>query len=149
MFTLHERLQQDCFEVGDLPLSRLLLMNNASVPWLILVPRVEGISELHQLALEQQYQLLEESNVLAHFLVNEMKADKLNIAAIGNLVPQLHVHHVARFQDDPCWPAPVWGNLPANPYQQSTVEMIINETRDYLKQHIPFEAFPQSAGSKS
>ncbi len=107
-FKLHPRLQQDCFIVGDLELSQLLMMNDCQYPWFILVPRRPAISEIYQLAEKDRQTLLAESCVLAEKLDEIYKPDKLNIAAIGNMVPQLHVHHVARYQTDKAWPAPIW-----------------------------------------
>jgi len=115
-FELHPRLHEDCVELGRLGLCRLLLMNDANYPWLILVPEREGVREIYQLAAEDQARLLAESSWLAQRLDRHFRADKLNIAAIGNLVPQLHLHHVVRYRDDPAWPAPVWGRVPPRPY---------------------------------
>lgn len=116
MFTLHPQLAKDCFILGDLPLCRALLMNDANYPWCILVPRQDNIREIHELAQADQAQLLAESTRLARALTSLFRPDKLNIAALGNLVPQLHLHHIARFTTDPAWPRPVWGQHPARPY---------------------------------
>jgi diadenosine tetraphosphate (Ap4A) HIT family hydrolase len=120
MFELHPRLSQETWPVGDFPLCRLLLMNDASYPWFILVPRRAGIREIFELARADQRQLLEESSQLAEVLSKHFQADKLNIAALGNLVPQLHVHHIVRYQHDQAWPKPVWGLFPARPYSSRT-----------------------------
>ena len=114
--TLHPRLAADCLRLGAFPLSELLLMNDARYPWYILVPRREGIREIYALAEADQSQLLHESSTLARAMVEALAPHKLNIAAIGNIVPQLHVHHVARFHDDAAWPAPVWGHGQPEPY---------------------------------
>ncbi len=116
MFTLHPQLEKDCLILGDLPLCKVLLMNDALYPWCILVPRRKGIREIHELTQGDQRQLLAESGQLAHALTDLFRPDKLNIAALGNLVPQLHLHHIARFTTDPAWPRPVWGQQPARPY---------------------------------
>lgn len=116
MFELHPRLAQDCAPLGRFPLCRLLLMNERRYPWFILVPERPAIREIHQLARADQQQLLDESSELARALERLFRPDKLNIAAIGNLVPQLHLHHIARFEDDPAWPAPVWGRFEPLPY---------------------------------
>lgn len=116
MFTLDPQLARDTLPIGDLPLCRLLLMNDATYPWFILVPRRADIREIYQLAAVDQQQLLAESSQLARLLAEQFFADKLNIAALGNLVPQLHVHHLVRYRTDPAWPKPVWGLLPAKPY---------------------------------
>ncbi|NJD07546.1 MAG: HIT domain-containing protein [Methylococcaceae bacterium] len=116
MFELDPRLKQDCVILGQFPLSLLLLMNDSRYPWFILVPRRPGIREIFQLAEADRRQLWSESCSLAEALAADFAADKLNIAAIGNLVPQLHIHHVVRYQADATWPAPVWGRHPAIPY---------------------------------
>ncbi|WP_293000385.1 HIT domain-containing protein [Nevskia sp.] len=115
-WTLHPQLAADTVTVGELPLGRLLLSNDAHYPWLILVPRRAGIREIHELAEVDQLQLLRESMLLSKALMAVFAPDKLNIAALGNVVPQLHVHHIARYSTDPAWPAPVWGRVPSLPY---------------------------------
>jgi len=115
-FELHPKLRADTFAVGDFPLGRLLLMNDAQYPWFILVPRRAGAREIYELAEADQAQLLRESSALSRALMRAFRGDKLNVAALGNVVPQLHVHHIVRYQGDPAWPAPVWGRQPAVPY---------------------------------
>jgi len=115
-FSLHPRLAADCIVIGDFALSTVLLMNDSRYPWCILVPRRADAREIYQLNPIDRQQLLDESCLLAETMTRLYQPDKLNIAAIGNLVPQLHVHHVARFQTDAAWPAPVWGKLPALAY---------------------------------
>ncbi len=119
MFELHPQLAADCVVVGDLPLCRVLLLNDSQYPWLILVPRVDGLRELCELDAEQRRQYSRESDLVAGILNTVFGAEKLNIAALGNMVPQLHIHHIARFANDPCWPKPVWGQLPAVPYTEA------------------------------
>lgn len=128
-FLLHPRLAADTFLVGDLPLSRLLLMNDSRYPWLILVPRREGLREIHHLAPADRSLLWEESCRVAEFMEVRFRPDKLNVAALGNLVPQLHLHHVARFRDDPAWPGPVWGHSPAMAYGGAEREGLLREMR--------------------
>ena len=115
-FTLHPQLAQDTHFVMDLPLCRILLMNEARYPWLILVPRRNGIREIHELLPAERLQLWEESDQVSRALTTLFQPDKLNIAALGNIVPQLHIHHIARFQTDAAWPAPVWGKFAPEPY---------------------------------
>ena len=110
MAELHPQLARDCRLIGRFPLCRLLLMLDANYPWFILVPDREGITEIHQLDSDDQQRLLHESSSLAGVLEEVFQADKLNIAALGNVVPQLHVHHIVRYENDPAWPAPVWGS---------------------------------------
>lgn len=124
MFTLHPRLEADCFVMGDFPLSRLLLMNDARYPWFILVPRREDIQEIFQLGAEEQMQLQRESSLLGKHLMERFGGDKLNIAALGNLVAQLHIHHIVRYLDDATWPGPVWGLGMPLPYAEAQVEEI-------------------------
>ncbi|WP_303809609.1 HIT domain-containing protein [Aeromonas rivipollensis] len=117
MFELHPRLQADTQILGDLPLCRVLLAKDSQYPWLILVPRVAGLREIHHLLPEQQQQLMQESCAVATLMEEALGPDKINVAALGNLVPQLHLHHVARFSTDAAWPGPIWGAHPAIPYQ--------------------------------
>jgi diadenosine tetraphosphate (Ap4A) HIT family hydrolase len=129
MADLHPQLQKDCLLVGRFPLCRLLLMRDANYPWFILVPDREGICEIFQLSEEDQIQLLRESSLLSAVLVERFHADKLNIAALGNVVPQLHIHHVVRYRDDPAWPAPVWGRVPARPYTPEGLSAVLAALR--------------------
>jgi len=107
--------------MGELALSRLLLLNDSRYPWFILVPRREGVSEIYQLSDEEQQQLLRESSRLGRFLMDSFGGDKLNIGALGNLVPQLHLHHIVRFRSDVTWPGPVWGVGKAEPYSEEAL----------------------------
>jgi diadenosine tetraphosphate (Ap4A) HIT family hydrolase len=116
-WSLHPQLVNDTFGVGDLPLSRVLLMNDANYPWLILVPRRADIVEIIDLDEQQQSHLMSEIALLAGVLKDVTACDKLNIAAIGNVVPQLHIHVIARRRDDAAWPRPVWGAVPARAYE--------------------------------
>ncbi|WP_341305143.1 HIT domain-containing protein [Pseudomonas sp. TMP25] len=116
MFTLDSRLQQDTVWLGDYPLCSLLLMNDAQYPWFILVPRREAVSELFQLDAPDQLQLWHETTELAVVLKDCFAADKMNVATLGNVVNQLHMHVIVRRRDDAAWPAPVWGRYPAQAY---------------------------------
>lgn len=102
--------------MGDFPLSRLLLMNDSRYPWFILVPRRPGITEIFQLGETDQQQLQRESVALGQGIMSVFGGDKLNVAALGNLVSQLHIHHIVRYRDDATWPGPVWGVGIAVPY---------------------------------
>lgn len=122
MAELHPQLAKDCIEIGRFPLCRVLLMNDANYPWFILVPDREGAREIYQLTAADQQQWLRESAELSRAIVELFQPDKLNIGALGNMVPQLHIHYIARYQDDPAWPRPVWGQVPAKAYDGITLE---------------------------
>jgi diadenosine tetraphosphate (Ap4A) HIT family hydrolase len=132
MFVLHEQLGKDCIAVGNLPLSQLLLMNDANYPWFVLVPRRDNKREWFDLVLEDQLQLLNETNALAEFLQRHTGAKKMNVGALGNMVPQLHVHVIARFEGDAAWPAPVWGKVPARPYDDVERVRMVNMGKQFL-----------------
>ena len=131
-FQLDPQLAGDCIIVGDFPLTRLLLMNDSTYPWFILVPRVDDIQEAYQLNDEQQLELMKESAFLSRQLQSLFNADKINVAALGNVVRQLHVHHVVRTIGDPAWPAPVWGKLPAKAYLQTEIDQVFERLRSVL-----------------
>lgn len=132
-FVLHPQLAADTVVIGDWPLSRVLLMNDANYPWLILVPRRNDIREIYQLDESDQRQLWRESALLGQALMQEFAAEKLNIAALGNMVPQLHLHHILRFSWDIAWPKPVWGAHPAVPYGQAELAERLLSLRNLLK----------------
>jgi diadenosine tetraphosphate (Ap4A) HIT family hydrolase len=115
-FILHEQLATDTLVVGDWQLCRLLRMNDRTYPWLILVPRRPEIREIIDLGNEDQHQLMTEIGTASHALRQLHAPDKINVAALGNMVPQLHVHVIARFTSDPAWPRPIWGVQPAEPF---------------------------------
>ena len=113
---LHPQLAADSHPVAALALCELRLMDDANYPWLVLVPRVAGARELTDLKRAQRHALADETDRAARALDALCRPFKLNVAALGNLVPQLHVHVIARFEGDPAWPAPVWGRVAARPY---------------------------------
>jgi diadenosine tetraphosphate (Ap4A) HIT family hydrolase len=129
-FELHPRLKEDCITIGRFDLCQLLMMNDSQYPWFILVPEIADKLEIYQLNKAERAVLLEESCYLAEYLATRYKADKMNIAAIGNMVPQLHIHHVVRYRTDKAWPAPVWGKFAAVPY----TEQQITDNLAYLKE---------------
>lgn len=137
-FLLHKQLQNDCITLGKLDLCRVLLMNDNQFPWFILVPEVTDIMEIYQLNRAQRGLLMEESCMLAVKLQAIYSADKINIAAIGNIVPQLHVHHVVRFRDDKAWPAPVWGKLPAIAYAPQDLEFTVSQITGALNLRLAY-----------
>ena len=133
MFNIHPTLEKDCIKLGTFNLSTLLLMNDCQYPWLILVPMKEGISEIYQLEESDQIQLLKESSFLSKQLMDITQADKLNVAALGNIVPQLHLHHIARFKNDACWPKPIWGQEPAIPYPDNKLKIFFDTIQKTLE----------------
>ena len=132
-FELDARLAADTHVVGDLELSRVLLMDDARFAWLIVVPRRAGMRDLIDLALDDQHVLLREIGRCAHALRDMEKPDKLNIAALGNVVAQLHVHVIARHQHDAAWPRPVWGAGTALHYDASTLQRRLASLRTTLR----------------
>ena len=124
MANIHPQLSAACITLGWFPLSHLLLMNDSNYPWFILVPQRDNIREIYQLESTDRAQLLNESCLLSEFLMTAFNGEKLNIAALGNLVPQLHLHHIVRFQTDVAWPEPVWGKVPTLTYSDSVLDEI-------------------------
>ena len=131
-FSLHPQLAQDTYVVTDLPLCRVLLMNEARYPWCILVPRRAQCREIHDLSASERTQLWAESDQISSALMALFQPDKLNLAALGNMVPQLHLHHIARFQRDAAWPAPVWGKFVPEPYAAETAALRCEAMRSQL-----------------
>lgn len=131
-FELHPKLAEDCHYLGDFPLCALLMSKDANYPWFILVPRQANISEAFQLSSIDQQKLQHESSELSHALSTGFSADKMNIAALGNMVPQLHLHHIVRYKTDAAWPNPVWGYVDAKAYSQSSLEERIQKTQQLL-----------------
>ncbi len=129
---LHPQLAKDCFVLGRFELSVLLMMNDNQYPWFILVPQRENISEIHHMTEADQQLLLQESSRLSIALEQAFDADKINVAALGNVVPQLHVHHIARFKHDATWPKPVWGARPAQAYTHEEKHTVIQHILSYL-----------------
>lgn len=132
-FQLHPRLEQDSIAIGQFDLTELRLINDSQYPWFILVPKRPDISEVYQLPETEQQLLQQESSLLAKTLSELYKADKMNIAAIGNMVPQLHIHHIVRYKADIAWPAPVWGKFKAIPYSEKQIEIIVAQLANGLK----------------
>jgi len=124
-FDLHDRLAQDTLFVTDWPLNRVLLMNDANFPWLILVPRLPGLRDFHDVPQHRQGELVSELNNAARALKKLTQAHKMNVAALGNMVPQLHLHVIARFDTDLAWPEPVWGHCAALPYSANEAATLI------------------------
>ncbi len=135
-FKLHSRLQSDTIEIGRFTLSRLLLINDSQYPWFILVPERAEVTEIYQLSELDQILLQKESSLLAKTMANIYHADKINIAAIGNIVHQLHIHHIVRYKSDIAWPAPVWGGFEAIPYSVQQLEIEKTKLSTALRDHL-------------
>jgi diadenosine tetraphosphate (Ap4A) HIT family hydrolase len=128
-WSLHPQLEKDTIDIGDLPLSRVLVIRDANYPWLLLVPRRAEAVEIIDLDEVEQAQLMTETSRAARALKEVTKCDKLNIAALGNMVPQLHVHIIARRKQDAAWPRPVWGVVPPLPHDAEEVQNFISALR--------------------
>ena len=136
-FQLHPQLAKDCLVIKDLELCRVLLMNDSNYPWCILVPMREGKKDLYELSDAEQKQFITESSRLSQVMMSlfsdkEFKGKKMNIAALGNMVPQLHIHHIVRREGDPCWPKPVWGQVPAVLYKDEAAQSLIARIKTAL-----------------
>lgn len=138
MFELDPALERDSIKVGEFSLCELRLMNDSQFPWFILVPRRVGVTEIYQLEEEDRLALLAESCLLSETMHDAFSGYKLNIAAIGNKVSQLHMHHVVRTKNDACWPEPVWGKLAAIPYKEKELADILQMVRTLLADDLVF-----------
>lgn len=132
MFVLDSRLQQDSIKLGHLELCSVLLSKDANYPWFILVPRRPEVSELFDLDEADQHQLWQETTQLAQALKSAYGAAKMNVATLGNVVSQLHMHVIVRKRDDAAWPAPVWGRVPAIEYAAEQVQATRARLKDLL-----------------
>ena len=132
-FLLNEKIFNDTNLICELPLCKFLLMNDSNYPWFILVPRRSNIVELFDLSKEDRNQLDYETVEVSKFINNSFKPDKINIASLGNIVSQFHVHIIARFSNDKAWPEPVWGKFPPEKYTSSEVKVILNKSRVLLE----------------
>ena len=135
MFDLDPRLARDTLSLGKTHLCRVLLMNDARFPWLILVPERPHVVEPFDLPESDQTQLWQESMHLARTMKRYFSADKLNVASLGNQVTQLHIHHIARFHDDAAWPRPVWGVGTPECYSNEKAILLLDSLRLSLMRH--------------
>lgn len=136
MFRIDDRLQSSCFILGEWPLSTVLLKNEACYPWFILVPRRVNIHEIYQLEKEDQLLLMEEINQLSLMVNDYFNPDKLNIGALGNVVPQLHIHVVIRRKKDPLWPQGIWqSSMSPTPYPESKLNDILSSLSDLIREY--------------
>ena len=124
-FQLDSRLEADTIPVGDLALSSVLLLNDARFPWFVLVPRIEGASELTDVSDEQSAQLMQEIRIATRVMLELSGPDKVNVGALGNMVAQLHIHVIGRFRSDPAWPGPAWGYGTKAPYPDHAASALI------------------------
>ena len=124
-FVLHSQLAQDTVFIKDLPLCQVRLMNDSQYPWVILVPRKTNCVEVYDLNEQDFKQLHQESLSIGKKMMMHFQGDKLNIAALGNVVPQLHIHHIVRFKSDIAWPAPVWGKQQSTHYTSAELKETI------------------------
>jgi diadenosine tetraphosphate (Ap4A) HIT family hydrolase len=129
---LDAQIGRDTAQVGDLTLCCVRAMNDATYPWLVLVPRRAGVTEIIDMDAADRAQLMTEISAAATVLKDVTRCDKLNIGAIGNLVPQLHIHIVARRRGDPAWPKPVWGAAPPQPYAPQTLDAFVEAVREAI-----------------
>tara|TARA_B110000196_G_C21122874_1_gene654213 strand:- start:83 stop:523 length:441 start_codon:yes stop_codon:yes gene_type:complete len=129
MADISPQLLNDCMILGRFSLCHLLLMRDANYPWFILVPDRNNISEIYQLSEVDQHHLLIESSLLAQYLMKSFHGDKMNIAALGNIVPQCHIHHVVRYHTDAAWPGPVWGCVPTKVYKDNELNNVVDKFR--------------------
>jgi len=130
-FKIDPRITDTCIELGDWPLSRVFLKNNANYPWFILVPRKKNIQEIDELSQQCRHELIDEISTLSSLVKSYFKPDKLNIGALGNIVPQLHIHVIGRFTQDSLWPHSVW----------QSAQTSVPYTEDELKPLLDFLAF--------
>jgi len=133
MFKLNSRLKEDCYLLGESELSLLLLMNDSRYPWFIMVPKRPDIKEIFELSQEDQQHLAKESSCLARAISTAFEGDKINVASLGNVVSQLHIHHIVRFKNDPAWPGPVWGHSKAIPYSERKIKIISKKVEENLE----------------
>lgn len=132
-FQLHPQLACNTVTINNLDLCQILLMNDQTYPWLVMVPRRDGMREIHDLLPGDQQMLMREVTTVSRALQRLYNADKMNVAALGNMVPQLHVHVIARFESDPAWPGPIWGKVPMAPYGDAALA----QTTQALKAALP------------
>ena len=123
-FTLHPDLQRDGIEMGEFSLCQVLLINDSHYPWFVLVPKRSGISDTIDLSAKDYAALWEESHIFSRAIMTAFKGEKLNVAALGNMTPQLHIHHIVRFTSDEAWPGPIWGKHALRPYKTAEVSAV-------------------------
>jgi|TARA_B110000495_G_scaffold203513_1_gene227610 diadenosine tetraphosphate (Ap4A) HIT family hydrolase len=123
-FVLHPDLERDGVLIGNFQLSRVLLINDSNYPWFVLIPEIPDTSDTIDLSKIEHERLWKESRIFGLAIMKLFNGDKLNVASLGNMTPQLHVHHIVRYQNDPAWPAPIWGKHPMTPYSELQLKRI-------------------------
>jgi diadenosine tetraphosphate (Ap4A) HIT family hydrolase len=131
-FTLDPRLVKDTVPITPLKICQVLLMQDCSYPWLILVPNIPGLRDLDELDTAQRNQVMAEVDLVSKTLKTLFAPDKINVANLGNIVEQLHIHIIARFKTDPAWPAPVWGKHPPVAYEAQALDALVEKLRTAL-----------------
>ena len=134
-FTLDSRLNNDCFTLAETEHSLWLLLNNSHFPWFIIVPKTE-VEELYLLPLDLQAKLQQQSSLMSEFVATHFPCDKLNVAAIGNIVKQMHLHIIGRTETDVCWPGVVWGTNHKREYQQADVLLIQSKLKQFCQDNV-------------
>ena len=140
-FILDDRLSRDTFFVGDLPLCKVLLMNVSNFPWIILVPKVAGLTEVFHLNASEKKDYQKETNYLLEAMSKEYGSHKMNIASLGNLVPQLHTHIIARYKNDDAWPNPVWSFQDMKSYSESQFKLEIDKLKKLVDDYAHGEEY--------
>lgn len=136
MVYLHPQLEKDSIFITSLDLCMVRLINNAHIPWFILVPQKENIEHLWDLTDSNQAQLFQEISFMSNIIKEYYGVDRLNIGALGNMVPQMHWHIIARFKNDYCWPNPIWGNVPAKEYDHTESDIIIQQIKNKVQDNL-------------
>lgn len=132
MFVLDKTLQRDTQEICDLSLCKVLLLKDKNYPWLILVPKINGLVDFHDIPAEQSETLMAEIKQVSELLKSEFEPTKINVGALGNMVRQLHIHVIARFEGDAAWPGPVWGATPSQPYADKELQNLTQRLKNHL-----------------
>jgi diadenosine tetraphosphate (Ap4A) HIT family hydrolase len=123
-FELHPDLQRDGIPIGRFPLCQVLLNNDKTYPWFVLVPMIANVRDTIDLTIDDHQTLWNETRAFGIGIMNVFKGDKLNVAALGNVTPQLHIHAIVRYRSDPAWPTPIWGKFPMQAYDSSEIELV-------------------------
>ena len=129
-FELHRDLKRDGIPIGRFPLCQVLLINDSNYPWFVLVPQLENLRDTIDLTAEAHQALWAESREFGIGIIRAFRGEKLNVAALGNITPQLHIHHVVRYANDAAWPGPIWGKLPLKPYDQVGIDRVREKISD-------------------